>query len=60
MSVVQDGVPKDIERRVREDFLEARGRLIVSAGCEITPETSEDNMRAFRAVAGRLLGRVAG
>ena len=60
VSVVQDGVPKDIERRVREDFLEARGRLIVSAGCEITPETSEDNMRAFRAVAGRLLGRVAG
>jgi len=60
VSVVQDGAPKDIERTVREDFVEAKGRLIVSAGCEITPDTTADNMRAFRAVAGRLLGRVAG
>ena len=60
VSVVQDGAPKDIERRVREDFVEAKGHLIVSAGCEIAPDTSDDNMRAFRAVAGRLLGRVAG
>ena len=59
VSVVQDGAPKDIERRVREDFVEAKGHLIVSAGCEITPDTSDDNMRAFRAVTGRLLGRVA-
>lgn len=58
VSIVQDGMPKDIERTVREDFVDARGRLIVSAGCEITPDTSDDNMRAFRAVAGRLLGRV--
>jgi uroporphyrinogen decarboxylase len=58
VSVVQDGAPKDIERSVREDFVDAKGRLIVSAGCEITPDTSDDNMRAFRAVAGRLLGRV--
>jgi uroporphyrinogen decarboxylase len=60
VSVIQDGTPKDIEQAVREDFVDARGRLIVSAGCEITPDTTEDNMRAFRAVAGRLLGRVAG
>jgi MtaA/CmuA family methyltransferase len=60
VSVVQDGTPKDIEQTVREDFVEAKGRLIVSAGCEITPDTTANNMRAFRAVAGRLLGRVAG
>ena len=59
VSVVQDGTPKDIERTVREDFVDAKGHLIVSAGCEITPDTSDDNMRAFRAVAGRLLSRVA-
>jgi MtaA/CmuA family methyltransferase len=58
VGVVQDGTPKDIERAVREDFVEAKGRLIVSAGCEITPDTTADNMRAFRAVAGRLLGPV--
>ncbi len=58
VSVVQDGAPKDIEQAVREDFVDAKGRLIVSAGCEITPDTTEDNIRAFRAVAGRLLGPV--
>jgi uroporphyrinogen-III decarboxylase len=55
VSVVQDGTPKDIEDMVREDFVCAKGRLIVSAGCEITPGTTEGNMRAFRAIAGRLL-----
>ncbi len=59
VSVVQDGTPKDIEQAVREDFVDAKGQLIVSAGCEITPDTTGDNMRAFRAVAGRLLGPVA-
>jgi uroporphyrinogen-III decarboxylase len=58
VSIVQDGTPKDIERTVREDFVDAKGRLIVSAGCEITPDTSDDNMRAFRAIAGRLLGGI--
>ena len=54
MSVIQDGTPKDIEQAARADFVDAKGRLIVSAGCEITPDTTGDNMRAF-APSGRLL-----
>jgi uroporphyrinogen decarboxylase len=32
VSVVQDGAPKDIERTVREDFVDAKGRLMCPRG----------------------------
>jgi uroporphyrinogen decarboxylase len=51
VSVVQDGTTERIEAEVAKDIAEADGRCIVSAGCEITPGTSEENMRALRAAA---------
>lgn len=47
VSVIQDGDAGCIERSVRECHEQAKGRCIVSAGCEITPGTSLENMRAY-------------
>jgi MtaA/CmuA family methyltransferase len=57
VTVLQNGTPASIEQHVRESHEQARGRCIVSAGCEITPGTSVENMRAFRRAADRLLHR---
>lgn len=51
VSLIQDGTPAQIAADVAHCRQQAGGRLIVSAGCEITPGTSTDNLRAFRAVA---------
>jgi len=51
VSVIQDGTPQQIEAAVRRDLQEAKGRCIVSAGCEITPGTTVENMRLFRKMA---------
>lgn len=51
VSVIQDGTPEKITAAVVSDFREANGRCIVSAGCEITPGTSNDNIRIFRKAA---------
>jgi MtaA/CmuA family methyltransferase len=48
VSVIQNGSPEQIASAVRQGFREANGRCIISAGCEITPETTLENMRAFR------------
>jgi uroporphyrinogen decarboxylase len=48
VSIIQDGTTEMIERSVSDDLRESGGRCIVSAGCEITPGTSDENMRAFR------------
>jgi len=48
VSIIQDGTPEIIERTVIDDIRQAGGRCIVSAGCEITPGTSVENMKAFR------------
>lgn len=53
VSIVRDGTPDDIMEDVRTCQRQASGRCIVSAGCEITPDTSEENLRAFREAAGR-------
>jgi uroporphyrinogen decarboxylase len=50
--VIQDGTPKQILESVRECRKQAGGRCIVSAGCEITPDTTLENFRAFRGAAG--------
>ena len=46
--IIQDGTPEIIERTVIDDLRQSGGRCIVSAGCEITPGTSVENMKAFR------------
>ncbi|MCC6126555.1 MAG: uroporphyrinogen decarboxylase family protein [Pirellulales bacterium] len=51
VSVIQNGDAARIAAEVRHGWEEARGRAIVSAGCEITPGTSVENMRAFENAA---------
>jgi MtaA/CmuA family methyltransferase len=48
VTIIQDGTREIIERSVTDDLRQSGGRCIVSAGCEITPGTSFENMRAFR------------
>jgi len=48
VSIIQDGNPEFITKSVISDFRESNGRCIVSAGCEITPGTSVENMQTFR------------
>lgn len=52
VSVVQDGTPAAITADARACVTRAGGRCIVSAGCEITPDTPPANLRALRAAAG--------
>ena len=52
VSVVQDSTPAAITADARRCVERAGGRCIVSAGCEITPDTTADNLRALRAAAG--------
>ena len=54
VSIIQYGSINDIKRVVTNDFRQAKGRCIISAGCEITPDTSVESMNAFR-MAGRQL-----
>jgi MtaA/CmuA family methyltransferase len=46
--IIQDGTQEIISRSVSDDLKQAAGRCIISAGCEITPGTSAENMKAFR------------
>jgi MtaA/CmuA family methyltransferase len=47
VSVIQDGTSAEIKASVQIDYTQAQGRCIVSAGCEIPPGTSLENMRAL-------------
>jgi uroporphyrinogen decarboxylase len=47
VTIIQDGNPEKIIQSVYDDLRQASGRCIVSAGCEITPGTSVENMKAF-------------
>src|SRR5664279_1196898 len=51
VTIIQDGSREMIRQSVIKDLVESRGRCIVSAGCEITPGTSIENMRAFSLTA---------
>jgi len=53
VTVIQDGKAPIIEAVVEKDIKEAGGRCIISAGCEITPGTSAQNMHSFRQSARR-------
>jgi uroporphyrinogen decarboxylase len=54
VTIIQDGTPEKIKQSVFQDFKQARGRCIVSAGCEITPGTTDENMKAFSMAASEL------
>jgi MtaA/CmuA family methyltransferase len=54
VTIIQNGSAEQITRSVEKDFLDSKGRCIVSAGCEITPGTTVENMRSFRMTAERL------
>ena len=47
VTVIQDGNADLIRQSVAEDLSQAARRCIVSAGCEITPGTSSENLRTF-------------
>jgi uroporphyrinogen decarboxylase len=51
VAIIQDGSHEMIRQSVIKDLVESKGRCIVSAGCEITPGTSIENMRAFSLAA---------
>lgn len=51
VSIIQNGSEKEIAGSVAACSAEANGRCIISAGCEITPDTSIKNMKAFSATA---------
>lgn len=54
VTIIQDGSHEMIRQSVIKDFVESKGRCIISAGCEITPDTSIRNMRAFSLAASDL------
>jgi uroporphyrinogen decarboxylase len=54
VTVIQDGDYNSILQSVISDHVKADKRCIVSAGCEITPETSIENMSAFSYAAKSL------
>jgi MtaA/CmuA family methyltransferase len=47
VALIQDGSPEAITQNLQASRNQARGRCIVSAGCEITPDTTERNFRAL-------------
>ena len=47
VSVIQNGSETEIIESVAACSTEAKGRCIISAGCEITPGTSISNMKTF-------------
>jgi MtaA/CmuA family methyltransferase len=57
VTIIQEGTHSLIKEKVLEDVREAKGRCIVSAGCEITPGTSVENMKAFAQAAGEPVQR---
>jgi MtaA/CmuA family methyltransferase len=54
VSIIQNGSPEQILESVEKCREEANGRVIVSAGCEIPPDTSLENMRSFQFAANKL------
>ena len=48
VTIVQNGTYDSILESVQSDFRASKGRCIVSAGCEITPGTTEENMKHFK------------
>ncbi len=55
VTVIQSGSSEEISKSVYDDFIDSGHRCIVSAGCEITPETTEKSMRLFHSAACRII-----
>jgi len=55
VSIIQDGSPALIIKTVKDDFASAGKKCIISAGCEITPDTSIENMKIFSQVSKNLI-----
>ncbi len=51
VTVIQNGSAELIRQSVVSDYKDCSGRCIVSAGCEITPGTSNENMFLFSKAA---------
>jgi MtaA/CmuA family methyltransferase len=56
VSVIRDGNRTSIGSSVEHCYRESKGRGIVSAGCEIPPDTPVENLKAYRDAALRLHG----
>ena len=54
VSVVQNGSLELLESQTLDSHRRAGGRCIISAGCEITPGTTVERMRAYQAISTRL------
>ncbi|MCF7791900.1 MAG: uroporphyrinogen decarboxylase family protein [Victivallales bacterium] len=52
--VIQDGEPDEIINSVKGCFGQTAGRTIISAGCEITPETKIENLKVYSKAAMEL------
>jgi MtaA/CmuA family methyltransferase len=55
VSVIRDGTKESIKESVEKCFRDTKGRGIVSAGCEIPPDTSLENFRAYMDAAHGLV-----
>jgi MtaA/CmuA family methyltransferase len=55
VSILQDGGEDKIRESSILFFREAAGRAILSAGCEVTPGTDEDQLKYFGSLSGMLL-----
>lgn len=55
VSVLQDGDEQRIRESAAAFFSEAQGRAIISAGCEVTPGTTVENLACFGGISSELL-----
>jgi uroporphyrinogen decarboxylase len=55
VTIIRDGSSKTIEDSVNQCWADTHGRGIVSAGCEVPPDTSVENMIAYMQAAHRLV-----
>ena len=58
VSVLLDGTPELVEQRVEELLtrVAGRGRLLLSSGCDVPPNTPPDNIRALVRAGRRFSG----
>jgi len=57
VTIIQDGDVELIEKSVADNFSQAEGKCIISAGCEITPGTSVKNMKVLENTVRNLTAR---
>ena len=57
VSVIQDGNQEEIRESTISFFREAAGRSILSAGCEVTPGTKNENLMFFGSLSEELVNK---